>query len=221
MTIEKNRIFTGKRIFRRVIALFTLVSMAMANTVGPNGPASAAASGSGATWSNPTNALANDGVFATALIPSNLSSNQLQVTNFGFSIPAGSTINGIQVDTENQSASSTLMSIQIQILQGGAAAGTAKSGNPPNAYPAVKAFVTFGNGTDLWGTTWAPSDINSTGFGVQQQAFNASTSFGSANVDFVRITVFYTLPAPTGGGKHRTIQTQVRSGAPTRVIGAV
>jgi len=141
----------------------------------------------------------------------------LQVTNFGFSIPAGSTINGIQVDTENQSATSTQVSMLMQILKGGAAAGTTKSSAAPSPYPGTEAFVTFGSNSDLWGTTWAPSDINSTGFGVQQQAFEITGLSGaSARVDFVRITVSYTPPAPPPGGRHRTIHTQVRSGALAR-----
>ena len=212
------------------ITLFTVacVALAFASTAGPNAAGTGGTAGTCngftvACWTSPGNLTANDGVFASASVGPGATSNQLQATNFGFTIPTGSTINGIQVDTENLATfNSGALSLLIQMLKAGAAAGVAKSVGSPTAYPGTEAFVTVGNSTDLWNTTWTPADINSTGFGVQQQALEI-TGLGSgvANVDFVRITVTYTPPAaPSTGGAHRIIQTQTRSGRMQRGLPA-
>jgi hypothetical protein len=204
-----------KKTVRSLAAAIFLLSVAFANTAGPNSPGGATASGTGNSWTSPTNVFTSNGVFASVFVSAAGTSNQLQVTNFGFAIPTGSTINGIMIETQNQSPNPSQLGILVQLLKGGAAAGVSKSLGQPNAYPNTEAFVTFGNSTDLWSGTWAPADINNAGFGVQQQALEVTGLAGAtANVDFVRITITYTPPAlPPGSGKHRTIETQTRSGA--------
>lgn len=71
---------------------------------GPNGCGTGAASGAGTAWSNPTRITVNDGSFADSSLAAGGNSNQLQATNFGFSIPAGSTINGVLVESNQVGA---------------------------------------------------------------------------------------------------------------------
>lgn len=52
------------------------------------------------TWVNPDNAKASDDV--RAIMYYGGSSHYLKATNFGFSIPAGATINGIVVEIEKR-----------------------------------------------------------------------------------------------------------------------
>jgi hypothetical protein len=54
------------------------------------------------------------------------------------------------------------------------------------------ATFTEGSGADLWGTTWTPADINSTGFGVLVQVENNGGVARVASVDSVLITVTFT-----------------------------
>jgi hypothetical protein len=202
----------------RATAAVLLVSVAFASTAGPNSPGGAAASGSGNSWTTPSNAFTSNGLFASVFVNPGGTSNQLQITNFGFSIPAGSTISGILVETQNQSTTPSQLSALVQMLKGGAAAGVAKSLGQPGAYPSPEAFVSLGDSADLWGGTWTPGDINNAGFGVEQEAFEVTGLAGAtANVDFVRITVTFTPPAPPpGAGGRRIIQTQTRGGALSR-----
>ena len=54
-------------------------------------------------WTTPSNAAISDGVFtAAAVLCSTAASNYLKATNFGFSIPVGSTINGILVEIQKK-----------------------------------------------------------------------------------------------------------------------
>jgi hypothetical protein len=53
----------------------------------------------------------------------------------------------------------------------------------------------YGNATDLWGSTWTPADINNAGFGAVLSVFNTrSLGAATATVNFMQITVTYTIP---------------------------
>ena len=53
---------------------------------------------------------------------------------------------------------------------------------------------TYGGSTNKWGTTWTASDINNINMGVAFSARqNGGQSARTASVDFIRITVYYTV----------------------------
>jgi hypothetical protein len=78
----------------------------------------------------------------------------------------------------------------VRIVKGGTVGSTERSAGAAWPTP-VDAFDSFGSSSDLWGETWAASDINSAGFGA---ALSASGAGGDqAYVDSCRITVHYTV----------------------------
>ena len=84
-----------------------------------------------ATWTNPGNITAADTNYATCSLGSSAVSHYLWATNFGFGIPAGATINGIQVSVMRESSSSsTSNNIQdnvVSLIKGGAVTGSNKA----------------------------------------------------------------------------------------------
>ena len=55
------------------------------------------------TWSDPTNAAASDDSYATnSRSGTSVQTHRLKATNFGFSIPTGATIEGIEVSVERK-----------------------------------------------------------------------------------------------------------------------
>jgi len=113
---------------RKLLAAFAL---AFANTAGPNlaGTGGTAGTCNGSTtfcWASPGNVTANDGVFASVTLGASGTSNELQGTNFGFAIPAGSTVNGITVEIFKKaiSGSGNPTDIDVTILKAGAPTGT-------------------------------------------------------------------------------------------------
>jgi hypothetical protein len=164
-------------------------------------------------WTSPGNITANDGVFAVAALaqgspgPSSATSNDLQGTNCGFSIPAGSTINGIQVDIfeKRDNAGGALFGsvadASVKIIKGGTKQGTDHGGLSGNTnWQNAGSLFTYGGSTDLWGLTWTAADINASNFGCSLSAVD-NTGLGiNALVDYMQITVFYTPPAPTVTG---------------------
>jgi hypothetical protein len=213
------------RKLRRVLLLFVVVvSLAFAATSGPNFAGTSGTSGTcnGTTtfcWSNPGNITANDGVKAQVGLGASGASNELQGTNFGFAIPTGSTINGITVEIWKQALTGpgNPTDVDVTILKGGVATGTNLGHTGAgNGWLSAGAIDTYGGVSNLWGTTWAPADINSTSFGVRISCVEwTGGATTTAAVDFIRITITYTPPAPPpAGGKHRVIQTQTRRGLP-------
>lgn len=150
------------------------------------------------SWSNPANIYTSDNVHASVSLANFAHSRCLNATQFGFAIPAGSTINGIQVRVEEDTSASNsiLNDTNFKLLKAGVPVGTRKT-SPPY-FPTTEAYVTYGNSTDLWGTTWTVDEINNTGFGMSVQVSNdGGGPTLVATVDHITIEVFYTPPSPT------------------------
>lgn len=160
---------------------------------GPN------ASGTGtnvANWANPTNIQSSDNVYATCFRLAGASSGGIiQATNFGFTIPAGATINGVVFDVERLQSAGTgvIEDASVLLIKGGSTTGSQHA--IAGAWPGSDTFQTYGTSNDLWGTTLTASDVNASNFGVQIQIRETSFSDSATGaIDFVRATVYYTVP---------------------------
>jgi hypothetical protein len=162
-------------------------------TAGPLTPSTA----SGAGWTNPSNIEGSSSYAEVDVAHGNDDvESPLIGTNFGFTIPAGSTINGIAISFTRKVSSTTTFTAttnSIQLLKAGSAAGTAKT--PGNFWTASDVAETAGSTSDLWGTTWTLAQINASGFGFQMVAEGDNT-VGSLDrvlsVNAYSITVTYT-----------------------------
>lgn len=162
-------------------------------SAGPLYPGTAAEdSGVGtASWNDVNNAKANDGSVSFTLGDSGQQSHYLKVTNFGFSIPDGSTINGIVVEINKAAGDLTSKDFSVRLCKSGSFVGSNYASG--TTWGTGYTFASYGTGiTDLWGTTWTVSEINDTGFGVGLSVQWFSGSFTVNSVDSFRITVYYT-----------------------------
>jgi hypothetical protein len=80
----------------------------------------------------------------------------------------------------------------VRLIKGGTITGS-NYAQTTLAWPATDAYATYGGCSNLWGTTWTDSDINSSSFGA---VLSASVQNGTARVDHMRITIYShsTLP---------------------------
>jgi hypothetical protein len=186
----------------------------MATTVGPN-YASDIKSASYAplqftdnAWVNPTFAASDDGgtaaVFAATFDAAD-SSYGLHCRGFGFSIPAGGTILGIQVEVDRICTTSTATDSGVWMMKTGTVGGVTHCGTGGGSVGlawTVGSFVVakYGGVASMWGTTWTPAEINGTAFGVLF-AGSATGANADIGVDYVRVSVTYDYQAPpsTGG----------------------
>lgn len=176
--------------------------VSVATTTSPVGPATAGtAIDSNAvgtlTWSSVNNAKAKDGSNATLTTSGTNVSHYLKLTNFGFAIPAGSTIVGIKVDVtrgaSGNSGTNAVVDSQLKLVK---ADGTIGSTNKASGttWSVAATTVSYGNAADYWGeTNWTPANINNSNFGVVLAVAGSSGSANRiANVDSVQVTVYYT-----------------------------
>lgn len=169
---------------------------------GPNSPSSASADTSIGTrgWSVITNVLAEDGNNAVSgpFGGANIS-YYIAATGFGFSIPAGSTIDGIVVEWKKFASNNWARDYAIRIIKNGTIGTTDQSA--AGDWPTSATYSTYGSSTYLWGETWTADDINSSGFGSALSARESSLYYPS--VDHVRITVYYTTSSQAGRSMHQ------------------
>lgn len=125
-------------------------------------------------------------------------SNYLQGV-YSFAVPSGATITGIQVQISRAATGVAVQDAVVSLLKAGVVTGTNKAFTGTN-WPTSQGTQTYGSSSDLWGTTWAPSDINAANFGVVLSA-NGGAGSAPASVYWMQITVYYTMAfaACTGG----------------------
>ena len=149
------------------------------------------------TWSNITN-IQNNKNDGTYTVCANLHYAQqpstIYVSNFGFSIPTSATINGITVQINKYADNDITDEAVFLVDNTGTYVGTNKKITAYFWPTNNNAPQTYGDSSDLWGTTWTPSIINSNNFGLQLKGYWGSfTKFNfDVYVSWVKITVNYT-----------------------------
>jgi hypothetical protein len=123
--------------------------------------------------------------------------DQLVADNFQFEIPAGATVKGIMMSI-NRAADmeDDVGDYEVKLMRDGATVvGLDRSDT--KAWTVAFKYANYGGATDGWGTTWTPADVNAPGFGVGLTPLYLLTAGnGRAYVDFIRATVYYSLPCP-------------------------
>jgi hypothetical protein len=178
---------------------------------GPETIADDAATGTVA-WTIPaqTDLRRWDHVFDTVQAATPYTSHYLKATNChaipqpsgvgtgpAFAIPAGATIIGIRTDwvTQAPGASASAYSRTLRLVK----AGVVQTGAPTSLYEYDSAgeHITSGgnNNTDLWGTTWTPTDVNNAGFGAALSISTVAGGPATIQADAVIVYVFYVLAA--------------------------
>jgi hypothetical protein len=198
-----------KRIFT-LIALFSISSLgafaqfdffqqktASASGIIPIG-------GNAVAWDAPTPAKissSNSVYVSTApTFPANSQySDFLTASDFGFTIPTGATNIAIEVRITRKARGEDIRDNRLQLISGGGLVGVDQA-NTSNAWGPTNQNANYdGNGDPLWGTTITPAEINDPSFGIalvvaKYTGFISLSDF--ADVDMVRVTIFYTFIFP-------------------------
>lgn len=189
-------LFLSKKYILLLITLLLFSSNSLfAQIAGPNNAGTGTNVNTTGTisWTNTGNITAADGTSATAAITTNATTNYIQGTSYGFSIPTGAIINGIEVIINRKTSANNGGRITkdniVRVIKNGTII-TATNYATATSWPTTFATATYGSSTDLWGTTWTPADINATNFGAVLSV-TANNSL-TASVDYIQIKVYYT-----------------------------
>lgn len=172
----------------------------------------------GADWTSTSNAAASDNSRAQITgSATGYQSDLLKCTNFGFSLPLGATVTGIEVEVEGRAYFTGNHGLGTRYFQASNAlyrAGTAESyikinnikfealynASPTSTDPADQT-VTVGGPGDLWAASWTKSDIENSGFGcyvlgVMSADEGPNSGGGNAllQVDGVRMRIHFIPP---------------------------
>lgn len=155
-------------------------------------------------------------------------SHYLHASSFGFQIPDGAVIDGIEVEINRYG---TLLSPAgysrdnvVRLVKDGSVTGSNKAITgtdwPLGGFPAVGTSVTYGGASDLWGVTWAPSEVNASSFGVVLSAEIVSTrpTSSTAFVDYIKITVYYTEAIVITDASASLLGSGLSEGSPTLLM---
>jgi hypothetical protein len=154
--------------------------------------------GTGNAWTNLTNGGSSNNAYITQTVPqASANCQSLEATNFGFAIPSGATINGIQVNIERKrGASGNCRDLDVQLIKGGTSQGDDKADTVTN-WPTTDGTKSYGGASDMWGLSLSDSDVNASNFGVRLKCVNNDASRDcTASVDHIQIVIDYT----TSGG---------------------
>lgn len=172
-------------------------------TSGPNNPSVATNTAAPVAnpWINPNNIFAQDGAVASAALDpaNNFNSYILTATGYGFAIPGNATILGVGVTARvRTSRASTASDALVRLTIAGVISGNDHSNGLP--WSIALANQNYGSNSDLWGlTTLTPAVINAANFGVAYQATdNDPIHACTAQIDWIGVTVYYSVPSAAG-----------------------
>ena len=157
--------------------------------------------GNAADWGDHANIAADDAAVAVYDI-STASEDQsayLKGSNFGFTtgdIPSGSTIDGIEVEYQREEGGNTdnISTNRMRAIKGGVISSSNVSTMNTTEWDNSVETITEGGATNLWGETWADTDITSSEFGIALAADCAGTT-PDAFVDYIKCRIHYTTVA--------------------------
>ena len=150
-------------------------------------------------WTNPANAYASDDSRATVLY--DIYPADQDYYNFSFSIPTGSTIDGIVVSAEiyQNDANPYYAHLDLELSWNGGTTYTTSGNNIVTTTSYTDQELTAGGSTDDWGHTWSEAELGNANFRLKA-TFTADEGGGPwySECDQIRVSVYYT--SPSGGG---------------------
>ncbi len=165
-------------------------------TLGPLAAGSVSQVAATVPWSNPAQATADDGQVATAasLLPGERT-DELVVKGFGFALPPWALVTGVQLDVKRSASGGPVKDLDVRFVapkQGGynMALGT--------AWSASSAVDSYGSPTTNLLQYFTAADINDPAFALHLIAQNAGSTLATANVDSVKVTIYYTTGTAIG-----------------------
>lgn len=163
------------------------------------------AGGTGVAWVNPSNASSSDNTYTTNIQGGVTVSDYLEANNFGFSIPTGATIKGIEIRYElyHSGGTSDVEYYDIQVRKpDGVITSEAKSFD---SIPDTEQYEAFGGAADLWGeSSFTPAQINNSNFGLvlMVSGTGGMTTNTTVYVDNMQMKVYYETSS-SGGSTYR------------------
>ncbi|MFX0020721.1 MAG: hypothetical protein ACFE9S_00225 [Candidatus Hermodarchaeota archaeon] len=142
-------------------------------------------------WNNPTGGYTNDGNRASEWT----NYEDQDWYNFGFTIPSGASIDGIEVSIDASTSvqfESTGCRVRLSWNGGSGYYTNYKTQSWSSTYDSYR---TVGGAWDTWGRSWSSSDFSNTNFRVRLEKTGSYSA--SLRVDHIRVIVYYSIESDT------------------------
>lgn len=156
-------------------------------------------------WADVDNIKDSDDNYASQMVLKEEYTDWIRATNFDFAsdIPAGATIDGIELQIEHKSEGANIKDSAIYLRKTAGQVGDNKSLVP--SWPIADAYATYGGAADTWNAGLTDVDVRNLDFGVDISAYCWQINDYWGYVDHVQIRVYYTgglpgTPSAYGGG---------------------
>ena len=155
-------------------------------------------------WTSIANARVEDGSVAQAIVSSSdVGSHYCKGTNCVFSIPSTAIIDGVLCEVKKKTgihtAGETFSDLSVRLFIGGSYQGDNRASGVD--WPSPLTWFSYGASFIQWGLSAAvlnPTNINASTFGFsiagKDDVVNPPST-GRMQIDSMRITVYYTVPA--------------------------
>lgn len=147
-------------------------------------------------WTTPQKAADCDGIDNAQSGPdSGFTTDALYAKGFGFTVPAGATIDGVAVTVKKScsgNAGTDVRDLSVILYSGTAQMGNDKA-DLATTWPNGLADTVYGGPADSWGASITPAVANGANFGVKLRAQNVGTNQDEADVQCITVTITYTL----------------------------
>ncbi|MDB4534085.1 T9SS type A sorting domain-containing protein [Vicingaceae bacterium] len=154
-------------------------------------------------WANMGNIAVSDNSRAEMAagndkLANNQKTEYLKCINFGYTIPVGSIITGVEVKIERRDAANKkVKDEEVKLVVGGVIVGSNYKKGPEWD---TESTQTYGGPTDLWGTGGLTAvQVNAVNFGMVLSA-KSTDNDSKPKVDLVSVNIYYTSPPVLDNG---------------------
>lgn len=150
--------------------------------------------GGGTAWANPTDIFSTSATFAQVSLAPGTSSQTLNMSALGFSIPATAIVTGVEFLFYSGSGSLQTASATLQPTANGIAAGPSI---PATVGGTIGFPVLSGGQGNLLGFAWTPTNVNGAtgiGFQITCSVGGGGHFFANISLNNLVVTVFYIAP---------------------------
>ena len=150
--------------------------------------------GDSIAWLTIDNIFTSNDVYASNLLEPLRATFSLEATNFSLNVPADATIDGIEVTIERRNFFNPDIGIdQFVRLMKSVPTQVGDNLSSLILWSVPDAVITYGDSTELWGTTWTPAEVNSSGFGVALSVVHGAKVDQGMLVDHFQIKVYFSI----------------------------
>jgi hypothetical protein len=145
-------------------------------------------------WATPTNADTFNDAYATVAVTDAANfSDYLRASNFGFALPAGATILGIECRVFLYGSDATLDDDEVLLYDAAGSIGTENRAvnSIMSSKKGTAKFNTYGSPTDLWADTWTEANVEDTDFGFAFSVGNVGSSTETCSLNVMQMRVWY------------------------------